>query len=170
MDKLPAETSLNGSRPTPSRDTSAVESPPAYNNPTAPSLPTRQNTRPELCRVKALYPYTANDANDCTFVVEDEIIVYEKVNDDWWMGKNVRSGKEGVFPSSYTVAKSMGAPIPFQGGAAKVQPYGGYQAQPQQQQQYQQQNPYQPAPTQSYSAPSQPSKGSETGKKVGKKC
>lgn len=168
MNKLPAETPLNGSRPTPSRDTSAVESPPAYNTPTAPSLPSRETTRPEISRVVALYPYTANDSNDCTFVVNDEIIVYEKVNDDWWMGKNVRSGKEGVFPASYTNPKSTGAPIPFQGGAAKTQPYGGYQAQ--NQQQYQQQTPYQPSPSQSYNAPSQPSKGSEMGKKAGKKC
>lgn len=154
------------------------DAPPAYHTPNPPSLPTRQSNgppaRPEISRAVALYPYS--EPEDCTFVVGDEIAVYEHMNKDWWMGRNIRTGKEGVFPVNYVTPKAGGAaPSPSPYGNEKQQSYNGYPAQ-QQQQQYNNQGPPPPGPSNPYNSdipPSavanQPSKGGEMGKKFGKK-
>lgn len=63
------------------------------------------------------------------------------MNNDWWMGRNERTGQEGIFPKTYVQALNNGPP----GGgfynekAPPAQPmYGGYPLPPSQQQQ----NPY----------------------------
>lgn len=174
---------------------SVNEPPPAYGNQNnaPPPPPSRQQTapptRPELCRAVALYPY--NEPADCTFVVGDEIAVYEYMNKDWWMGRNLRTGKEGVFPVNYVTQKASGtSPAPY--ANEKAMPYGGYQGQQQYPQPYgQQQYPQQQYPQQQYQQPhgppppgpsnpynsdappeaaaNEPNKGAEMGKKFGKK-
>lgn len=81
--------------------------PPAYTAPSGPPpLPTRKQTapppsKPVVCHARALYKYDASDARDCSLEKGDRIAVHEKMNADWWMGKNLKSGQEGIFPKSY---------------------------------------------------------------------
>lgn len=96
------------------------------------------------------------------------------MNADWWLGKNVRTGKEGVFPVTYVQVKRDAPPGSFYGDEKK----NGY---PGMQQQQQQQGPPPPGPSNPYNSavppmqiaeqPSEqkPGKGGEMGKKFGKK-
>ncbi|KXX73528.1 Protein csh3 [Madurella mycetomatis] len=83
--------------------------PPSYAQSTAapPALPIRNQApaappeKPVLVHARALYRYAATDARDCSFDKDDRIAVYEYMNGDWWMGRNQRTGEEGIFPRSY---------------------------------------------------------------------
>jgi hypothetical protein len=193
MRALPAESPLNSASrsnaaPSPSPiPTNAFNNmrinndppPPAYNSPTVPSLPSRQPTqppaRPEIARATALYRYTEPD--DCTFEVGDQISVVEYMNADWWLGKNLRTGKEGVFPVNYVQVQQPSPPPALHGayGNEKANGYGGYPGQ------QSQQGPPPPGPSNPYdsSVPpmqmanqpteNKPGKGQEMGKKIGKK-
>ncbi|CAG8973553.1 hypothetical protein HYALB_00002879 [Hymenoscyphus albidus] len=176
MKSLPNESPLNGSAraPPPAVSTNAMAvmkvndaPPPAYNTP--PSLPSRQNTKPELTRAIALYRYA--EPGDCNFEVGDHISVLEYMNADWWLGKNIRTGQEGVFPVNYVQA-TANAPSPH--GAYGNEKAGAYQSQVQQ-------GPPPPGPSNPYNSAvppmqiaeqpseSKPGKGGEMGKKFGKK-
>ena len=195
MQSLPAESSLNG--PAPSRSAAASPTPaptasfsnlsvndpppPAYNTPTPPSLPGRTPSKPEISRATALYRYA--EAGDCNFEVGDQISVLEHMNADWWLGKNLRTGQEGVFPVNYVQIQTnpsrpsgMGgniSPQPGHYGNEKAHGYGGFQPQ--------QQGPPPPGPSNPYNSAvppmqlaeqpveSRPGKGQEMGKKFGKK-
>jgi len=110
--------------------------PPAYSQAPAPALPARSNpsfTQPAppppekaiLAHARAIYAYQAADARDVGLEAEDRIAVYDYVNDQWWMGRNLRTGQEGIFPKTYVeVEKEMGRqqrppppPVPMQTGA-----------------------------------------------------
>lgn len=87
--------------------------PPSYTQSTGggpPPLPGRKQaapppppppSKPIIVHAKALYPYAATDARDCSFERDDRLAVYEYMNADWWMGKNLRTGQEGIFPKAY---------------------------------------------------------------------
>ncbi|KAI0405595.1 SH3 domain-containing protein [Xylaria palmicola] len=122
--QLPAESSLSGA-PTPAsqpaappvsalanlalhRNPSPNPAPPAYNTTGPPSLPARNNpppppppSKPVVARARALYRYQAADDRDLSFERDDRIAVHEYMNDDWWMGRNERTGAEGIFPKTY---------------------------------------------------------------------
>jgi hypothetical protein len=200
MKALPAESPLGGtsrsSAATPSAPTEALNnmrlnntaSPPAYSNPVPPSLPNRGTpSRPELARATALYRYA--EAGDCNFEVGDQIVVYEYMNADWWLGKNTRTNHEGVFPVNYVQVQTNPTP-PGRAGPTSPPPQGGYYGNekagagfgggyPAQTQQYQappppeQSNPYNSAipPMQIAEQPveKKPGKGAEMGAKFGKK-
>jgi hypothetical protein len=108
------------------------------------------------------------------------------MNADWWLGKNMRTGKEGVFPVNYVQVQ---AKSPSPGGIAgntspyyaygneKANGYGeGYPGQYQQQQ-----GPPPPGPSNPYNSSVPPiqmandpvesrhGKGQEMGKKIGKR-
>lgn len=191
MNALPAESSLNGpaarANPTPSAPVAPTNSfsnmqvnndppPPAYTSPAAPSLPSRgPSSKPELSRATALYRYS--EAGDCSFEAGDEIAVYEHMNADWWHGRNMRTGQEGVFPVNYVQVKQAN---PLGGGShgsygnEKANGYPGSYG-------HQQQGPPPPGPSNPYNSavpPMQiaaeptedkPGKGQEMGKKFGKK-
>ncbi|KAA8569276.1 hypothetical protein EYC84_000937 [Monilinia fructicola] len=178
ISRLPSENSLNAtSSPAPPVNVAspAPVAPVAPVVPSTPNPPPRAPTqpppRPEIGRATALYRYTEPD--DCNFEVGDIIIIFEYMNDDWWMGKNERTGKEGVFPSNY-VQKHTNQPT-FQPGyyGNEKATYSPYAAQ--------QQGPAPPGPSNPYdsSVPpmavaeqptdDKPSKGGEMGKKFGKK-
>lgn len=192
MNALPSEFPLNGSLPA-SRSNVASPAPsaapsdqmermnistppPAYTN-GAPPPPARNATpqppqKPEIARAVALYRYS--EPEDCTFEVGDQISVYEYMNPEWWLGRNMRTGKEGVFPMNYVQVQT---PQPQQGGFYNEQKQntGGYPGQPQ----YAHQGPSNPynssVPPMAIAEGSQndpnkqPSKGGEMGKKFGKK-
>ncbi|KAK7701863.1 protein that induces appearance of [PIN+] prion when overproduced [Diaporthe eres] len=168
------------------------QQPPSYNQTTAaapPALPTRNQptpappSKPVIAHARALYRYQASDARDCSFEKDDRIAVYEYMNADWWMGRNERTGQEGIFPKSYVEPTGPAGPPPshspypnekagFNGYAAPAQPtYGGYPPPAPAQQ-----NPYNNnvppmAVAEGSGQPAQEGdgKGKEMGKKFGKK-
>jgi hypothetical protein len=48
-----------------------------------------------------LYQYNAQDAGDLALMPNDKIVVTEYMNNEWWKGRNERTGQEGIFPASY---------------------------------------------------------------------
>ncbi|KAK4124849.1 SH3-domain-containing protein [Parathielavia appendiculata] len=144
---LPAESPLSGgpvaaartdnansSLPTPSPSNPSpapAVSPPTYAQSTAPppSLPVRNNpppppadSRPILTHARGLYRYAGTDARDVSFERDDRIAVLEYMNADWWMGRNLRTGQEGIFPRSYVVEEQQ---------SQEKMPVAGYPQQPQ---------------------------------------
>ncbi|CAK7215549.1 protein that induces appearance of [PIN+] prion when overproduced [Sporothrix eucalyptigena] len=73
----------------------------------APSDTTRDTNGPDsngrtaVGFATAKYTYDAPNDGDLAFDRGDTVGVYSKVNDDWWLGRNVRSGKVGIFPRQY---------------------------------------------------------------------
>ncbi|KAK6088186.1 SH3 domain-containing protein [Seiridium cupressi] len=154
--------------------------PPAYHATGPPSLPARNGppppppSKPIIAHAKALYKYAAADDRDLSFERDDKIAVFEYMNDDWWMGKNQRTGAEGIFPKNYVEIDSANEKAGFY---APAQPTyapgpqhgaGGYPPPPQGQ------NPYNSnVPPMAVAEGSQQGesggKGSEMGKKFGKK-
>ncbi|CAI7581582.1 unnamed protein product [Penicillium viridicatum] len=66
------------------------QAPPAY-----PQVP------PVLGLASAMYAYNPTDAGDLALLPQDRIQITEHMNDDWWRGRNERTGQEGIFPRSY---------------------------------------------------------------------
>ncbi|KAL5390084.1 hypothetical protein DPSP01_002138 [Paraphaeosphaeria sporulosa] len=124
--------------------------PPAY--PTPPAAPVGP---PALCHATAMYQYNAQDAGDLALMPNDKIVVTEYMNNEWWKGRNERTGQEGIFPASY-VRREEKAVVP-----AAVQPsnYGNMPLDVS--------NGSNGAVAQS--TPAEPSKFEQGGKKFGKK-
>ncbi|GAD97187.1 SH3 domain protein [Paecilomyces variotii No. 5] len=97
-----ANTSLNEKAPTPSQYPSPAPPPPAY-----------AQTPPVLSTASALYAYTPTDAGDLALQPHDRIQVLEHMNNDWWRGRNERTGLEGIFPRSYVsvINEKAGPPV-----------------------------------------------------------
>lgn len=185
---LPTPASIPGSAPPP--PTAALgnlslnnnnSSPPSYQTTTAqpPALPSRNQpapiappTKPILAHARALYKYAATDSRDCSFDRDDRIAIHEYINADWWLGRNTRTGQEGIFPKSYVLIEQDNEKSAAPAVLYPHQPaQGGY--------------PGAPAPANPYNAPVPPqavaeqpqqsnnqeggSKMGEHGKKFGKK-
>ncbi|KHN98681.1 SH3 domain containing protein [Metarhizium album ARSEF 1941] len=161
---------MNNSNP---ETTTPSPGPPSYDQTPAPSLPSR-SAKPILAHARALYRYVASDNRDVSFEKDDQIVVYQYMNQDWWMGQNTRTSQEGIFPRNYVLVeheekKSAYVPYP--------QPQYGYP--PAGQGPPQQQNPYSSSvPPMAVAEGGQPANGQqqqgdskvgEYGKKFGKK-
>ncbi|EHA46160.1 hypothetical protein MCOR27_003723 [Pyricularia oryzae] len=186
-----ANLSINDNHATPPSYAQSNPGATAGSRPPPPPPP----TKPVLCHARALYAYPGSDVRDCAFERDDRIAVHEYMNPDWWMGRNLRTGREGIFPrnyvepepvnDSYANEKSAGYNAynagPPQGQAGGYYGGGGY---PPQQQQHNP-NPYNnPAPPMAIANPQpaqpeaqqaqQPAEGGgskmgEMGKKIGGK-
>ncbi|KUI56062.1 Protein csh3 [Cytospora mali] len=163
--------------------------PPSYAQTTGtqpPALPTRNNpqpaappTKPIIAHARALYAYHAADSRDCSFERDDKIAVYEYMNADWWMGRNERTGQEGIFPKTYVDVvpennnnnNGYGEKAGYAGYGAPVQPaYGGYPPPPAGQNPYNANVPPMAVAEQGGgAAEGKHGKGQEMGKKFGKK-
>ena len=66
-----------------------------------PAPPPAYASAPQLAVARALYPYNPTDAGDVALQPNDEVSVLEYVNAEWWKGRNLRTGQEGIFPRSY---------------------------------------------------------------------
>ncbi|EMD93403.1 hypothetical protein COCC4DRAFT_31204 [Bipolaris maydis ATCC 48331] len=77
-------------------DAPANAPPPAY-----PSVPAAPAGPPVLCHASAMYQYNAQDAGDLALMPNDKIAVTEYMNNEWWKGRNERTGMDGIFPASY---------------------------------------------------------------------
>ncbi|QUC19846.1 uncharacterized protein UV8b_04087 [Ustilaginoidea virens] len=95
--------------------------PPSYDSTPAPGVPNRSG-KPVLAHVRALYRYVASDNRDVSFDKDDKIVVYEYMNQDWWMGQNTRTQQEGIFPRNYVLVEHK---------EEKSAPYAGPYSQPQ---------------------------------------
>lgn len=130
---------------------SANPPPPAYSMPpAAPAGP------PALCHAIAMYQYNAQDAGDLALMPNDNIVVTEYMNNEWWKGRNERTGHEGIFPASY-VRRDEKAIVP----AASPAPVSNYGNMPL--------DVANGANGSNSNEPHQPSKFEEGGKKFGKK-
>ncbi|KAL6893353.1 SH3 domain-containing protein [Trichoderma evansii] len=137
--------------------------PPSYDDTPAPGVPTRSPGKPVLAHARALYRYDASDARDLSLEKDDKIDVYEYMNSDWWMGRNHRTGMEGIFPQNYVfVEQEQKAPAPAP-VAYPPQPVYGYPQGPPAQQ-----NPYNASvPPMAIAEGGQPSQQQEGGSKAG---
>ncbi|KAF2689854.1 SH3-domain-containing protein [Lentithecium fluviatile CBS 122367] len=121
--------------------------PPAYTGPpAAPAGP------PALCHATAMYQYNAQDAGDLALMPNDKIVVTEYMNNEWWKGRNERTGQEGIFPASY-VRREEKSIVP----AASPAPVSNYGNVPMD------------VSNGASNEPHQPTKFEEGGKKFGKK-
>ncbi|KAG5986194.1 hypothetical protein E4U43_005619, partial [Claviceps pusilla] len=117
---------LNSAHPPPraTPSPSPAPGPPSYDATAPPVLPSRSG-KPVLAHARALYRYVASDNRDVSFEKDDQILVHEYMNQDWWMGQNTRTQQEGIFPRSYVLVepqdkfKSSAPPL-----AAGPMPYG----------------------------------------------
>ena len=109
---------------------SPAPGPPSYDATPAPNVPSR-SAKPVIAEARALYKYVASDARDVSFEKDDRIAVQEYMNQDWWMGQNVRTGQEGIFPRNYVYVEQDKGPKSY------GQPQYGYPPGPPAQQ-----NPY----------------------------
>lgn len=173
----PAPATRAASPPTQALQNLAVKEkapgPPSYDDTPAPGVPVRSG-KPVIAHARALYRYTASDDRDVSFERDDKIVVHEHMNQDWWMGRNLRTGQEGIFPRNYVLVEAdfKGPPQPMAYGQPQY-PYAAYQAPPPQQNPYNSNVPpmavaegSQPAQQQ---APEGENKMGEYGKKFGKK-
>lgn len=148
MNLLPAESPLHGggaantarnhtatprtseqATPPSSQVTTQAAPPPAYHQTGPPSLPIRNQAppppapvKPVLAHARALYRYDGQDARDVSFDKDDRVAVHEYMNADWWMGRNLRTGQEGIFPKNYVLVEEpekSGNPGP----SAPMNPY-----------------------------------------------
>ncbi|OQD77203.1 hypothetical protein PENDEC_c003G06798 [Penicillium decumbens] len=72
-----------------------------YVSPSPQPPPAYPQVPPILSLATALYAYTPTDPGDLAMSPNDRIQVTEHMNDDWWRGRNERTGMEGIFPRAY---------------------------------------------------------------------
>lgn len=131
------------------QDNSAANPPPpAY--PTPPAAPVGP---PALAYATAMYQYNAQDAGDLALMPNDKIIVHEYMNNEWWKGRNERTGQEGIFPASY-VRQEEKSMVPAAPLTPQPSNYGNMPLD---------------VSNGASNDPKQPSKTEENGKKFGKK-
>ncbi|CAM1502229.1 Fc.00g042130.m01.CDS01 [Cosmosporella sp. VM-42] len=108
--------------------------PPSYEQTPPPAMPAR-STKPVIAQTRALYHYAASDARDLSFEKDDSIQVHEYMNADWWMGRNERTGLEGIFPRNYVLVEhenkgpvqpQYGYPGATNGPPAQQNPYNSH--------------------------------------------
>ncbi|KAI6717174.1 hypothetical protein JHW43_000349 [Diplocarpon mali] len=163
------------------RDTPPSDAPPAYRTPALPAhSPAPPPMKAEIARATAQYRYS--EPGDCNFEPGDQISILEYMNQDWWLGKNLRTGLEGVFPATYvTLVPMQNMYMNPHGVYGNEKGYAGYPAQHAPPPPPQQMQPPAPGPSNPYNSSVPPmaiaeqptddksSKGSEMGKKFGKK-
>jgi hypothetical protein len=106
-------------------DTTTTNAPP----PAYPSVPAAPVGPVVLAHASAMYQYNAQDAGDLALMPNDRVVVTEYMNNEWWKGRNERTGMEGIFPASYvrkeenskavTPAYTPGPPAPTNYGNKK---------------------------------------------------
>lgn len=89
---------------------------------------------------EAVYAYAPNGPTDLPLFPGMQVQIIEKMNNDWWRGKNPQNQQEGVFPSNYVRLLN----------GQNSQPSNNAYPQQQQQQQAVYQHPYPPPSTEYY--------------------
>ena len=107
----------NGNYFSPPPPAAASPQPPAYVH--APPPPQASWS---LCQAEALYQYSSTDEGDLDLQTGDRVGVTEYMNAEWWKGRSVRTGQEGIFPRSYV--KVLDEKAPAYGTPAAQNNYG----------------------------------------------
>uniref|UniRef100_A0A060T8P7 ARAD1D13046p n=1 Tax=Blastobotrys adeninivorans TaxID=409370 RepID=A0A060T8P7_BLAAD len=104
-----------------------------------PAVPPPQDSQPVA---QALYDYEKRDPTDLRLVAGHKVAVLEKMNQDWWRGRDLDTGEEGIFPANYVKMdeRAIHSPPPYNEKAQYPPPQPQYSPAPQQQ--------YSPAPPQ----------------------
>lgn len=64
----------------------------------------------------ALYDYAARTSDDLSFKVDDQLVIINNSDGDWWQAQNLKTGEKGYIPSNYvTQLDSMDTMEWFQG-------------------------------------------------------
>lgn len=154
--------------------------PPAYGG--APAA----NSYPAVEMAEALYIFQGTGATDLPLYQGQRVQVLEKLNADWWRGKDTNTEREGIFPANYVkiIQESRSGPPSTQYGGysdnsrgtndnyyppAQQSQYNNNYYQPPQQQQQQQFPPastnyYQPPQQQQVAVEPQPAQGGSSSK------
>jgi hypothetical protein len=92
-----------------SQRSTSSPAPPSYQSSTGgaapPPGPPPAPTKPVIAHARALYRYNGSDSRDLSFERDDKVQVHEYMNADWWMGRNTRTGAEGIFPKTYVAVE-----------------------------------------------------------------
>ncbi|KAJ5902673.1 hypothetical protein N7495_003201 [Penicillium taxi] len=100
----------------------------------APAPPPAYPHVPQILSLAtALYAYAPTDAGDLALQPNDRVQVIEHMNDDWWRGRNERTGQEGIFPRSYVNIlndKAVAPPPPSNYGNMPLEVSQGEQSAP----------------------------------------
>ncbi|CAN9082580.1 unnamed protein product [Alternaria alternata] len=131
-------------------DNTANAPPPAY-----PSVPATPAGPPVLAYASAMYQYNAQDAGDLALMPNDKVQVTEYMNNEWWKGRNERTGMEGIFPASYVRKEEKSVMPAYTPSAPAPSNYGNM--------------PLDVASSAQAGPPAEPSKMEANGKKFGKK-
>jgi hypothetical protein len=70
-----------------------------------PAAPVAATTKPQdkiLFRVKAIYDYLEPDEDEVGFKAGDQIEILKIIDEDWYRGRVVRTGKVGQVPENHT--------------------------------------------------------------------
>ncbi|KAL7416984.1 hypothetical protein BDY24DRAFT_376133 [Mrakia frigida] len=93
--------SPNGSFPKPKTNL-----PPPPTRRVAPSTPAYEEPEVEQEEeggdyAEAMYDFASSEPGDLPLKAKQVVLILEKVSDDWWKGRDPKSGKEGLVPSAY---------------------------------------------------------------------
>ena len=106
---LPKRENVAASRlqPEPAAEKPEEEAEPAAVCP--PVLPSRGEALPAASGTRAVaqYDYEKDEDNEVDFVEGDVIVQIDFVDEEWWSGKNLRTGEVGVFPASYVALEEV---------------------------------------------------------------
>lgn len=121
-----------------------------------PAPPPAYSYAAPLAYATALYAYNAADPGDLALLPNDRVAILEYTNVDWWKGRSMRTGLEGIFPAKYVRPDDGAAPQPMQPPAPPN--YGNMPLQVSQ-----------AGPAPPPSAPATPGRLEASGKRFGKK-
>jgi hypothetical protein len=52
-------------------------------------------------KVRALYSYKAAEQDEISFNEGDTLVECEQIDDGWMLGRNLKTGEQGLLPSNY---------------------------------------------------------------------
>ncbi len=52
-------------------------------------------------KVRALYSYTAAESDEISFAEGDTLVECEQIDAGWMLGRNPKTGQQGLLPSNY---------------------------------------------------------------------
>ncbi|CAF1388641.1 unnamed protein product [Adineta steineri] len=59
------------------------------------------DNRSTQMKVRALYSYTAAESDEISFTEGDTLVECEQIDDGWMLGRNPKTGQQGLLPSNY---------------------------------------------------------------------
>lgn len=99
---------------------SAIQNPASYGykpqqhavvtaSPQAPPVPNPQQQLPQsprVVRVRALYTYVAQNADDLNFQKGDVMVVESGLSEAWWLARHLTNNEQGYIPSNYVTVEN----------------------------------------------------------------